>query len=69
MLPCLDEAEALPDVLAARPDTAAVAAAWDATVVSEPRRGYGAAVDAGLLAATADLVGVLMPMARCRGSA
>lgn len=73
VLPCLDEAEALPGVLAAIPagyrvlvvdngstdDTAAVAAACGATVVSEPRRGYGAAVHAGLVAATADLVGVL----------
>jgi glycosyltransferase involved in cell wall biosynthesis len=69
----LDEAEALPAVLAAMPagyrvlvvdngstdDTVAVAVACGATVVSEPRRGYGAAVHAGLLAATADLVGVL----------
>lgn len=73
VLPCLDEAEALPGVLAAMPagyhvlvvdngstdDTAAVAAACGATVVAEPRRGYGAAVHAGLVAATADLVGVL----------
>jgi glycosyltransferase involved in cell wall biosynthesis len=73
VLPCLDEAEALPAVLAAMPasyrvlvvdngstdDTTAVARACGATVVSEPRRGYGAAVHAGLLAATADLVGVL----------
>jgi glycosyltransferase involved in cell wall biosynthesis len=73
VLPCLDEAEALPGVLAAMPagyrvlvvdngstdGTAAVAAACGATVVLEPRRGYGAAVHAGLLAATADLVGVL----------
>ena len=73
VLPCLDEAEALPGVLAAMPagyrvlvvdngstdDTVAVAAACGATVVSEPRRGYGAAVHAGLVAATADLVGVL----------
>lgn len=73
VLPCLDEAETLPDVLAAMPagyrvlvvdngstdDTVAVARACGATVVSEPRRGYGAAVHAGLLAATADLVGVL----------
>jgi glycosyltransferase involved in cell wall biosynthesis len=73
VLPCLDEAEALPAVLAAMPvgyrvlvvdngstdDTIAVAAACGATVVCEPRRGYGAAVHAGLLAATADLVGVL----------
>lgn len=73
VLPCLDEAEALPAVLAAMPagyrvlvvdngstdGTVAVAVACGATVVSEPRRGYGAAVHAGLLAATADLVGVL----------
>lgn len=73
VLPCLDEAQALPGVLAAMPagyrvfvvdngstdDTAAVAAACGATVVPEPRRGYGAAVHAGLLAATADLLGVL----------
>lgn len=73
VLPCLDEAEALPGVLAGIPtgyrvlvvdngsidDTAAVAAVCGATVVSEPRRGYGAAVHTGLLAATADLVGVL----------
>ncbi|MGH3787592.1 MAG: glycosyltransferase family 2 protein [Pseudonocardiaceae bacterium] len=73
VLPCLDEAEALPDVLAAMPadyrvlvvdngstdDTAAVAACCGVTVISEPRRGYGAAVHAGLLAATAELVGVL----------
>lgn len=73
ILPCLDEAEALPGVLAAIPagyralvvdngstdDTAAVAAAHGATVVSEPQRGYGAAVHAGLLASSAELVGVL----------
>lgn len=73
VLPCLNEAEALPGVLAAMPagyrvlvvdngssdNTAAVAAACGVTVVPEPRRGYGAAVHAGLLAATADLVGVL----------
>src|SRR5919112_3828478 len=73
VLPCLDEAEALPGVLAAMPagyrvlvvdngstdDTATVAAACGATVVAERRCGYGAAVHAGLVAATADLVGVL----------
>ncbi|MGH3669612.1 MAG: glycosyltransferase family 2 protein [Pseudonocardiaceae bacterium] len=73
ILPCLDEAEALPGVLAAIPagyralvvdngstdDTVAVAVAYGATVVSEPRRGYGAAVHAGLLASSAELVGVL----------
>jgi glycosyltransferase involved in cell wall biosynthesis len=73
VLPCLDEAEALPAVLAAMPPgyrvlvvdngsidhTAGVAGACGATVVFEPRRGYGAAVHTGLLAATAELVGVL----------
>ncbi|OLT20764.1 glycosyltransferase [Pseudonocardia sp. CNS-139] len=73
VLPCLDEAAALPGVLAALPPgfrplvvdngstdgTAEVAAALGATVVPEPRRGYGAAVHAGLLAATADVVAVL----------
>jgi glycosyltransferase involved in cell wall biosynthesis len=73
VLPCLNEAEALPGVLAEMPagyrvlvvdngstdDTVAVATACGATVVSEPRRGYGAAVHAGLLSATAELVGVL----------
>jgi glycosyltransferase involved in cell wall biosynthesis len=73
VLPCLDEAEALPGVLAALPPgfrpivvdngstdgTADIAASLGATVVHEPRRGYGAAVHAGLLAATADVVAVL----------
>ncbi|GAA5163923.1 glycosyltransferase family 2 protein [Pseudonocardia eucalypti] len=73
VLPCLDEAEALPGVLGRLPagyraivvdngstdDTASVAAAAGARVVAEPKRGYGAAVHAGLLAATADVVCVL----------
>jgi len=72
VLPCLDEAAALPAVLAALPDwpvlvvdngstddTAAVASAWGARVVIEPRRGYGAAVHTGLWHARADLVAVL----------
>jgi glycosyltransferase involved in cell wall biosynthesis len=73
VLPCLDEAEALPGVLAAMPagyrvivvdngstdGTAEVAAAAGVVVVSELRRGYGAAVHAGLLACSAALVGVL----------
>lgn len=73
VLPCLDEAQALPAVLAALPrgwpvlvvdngstdDTADVARAGGARVVVEPRRGYGAAVHAGLLAARAELVAVL----------
>ncbi|MDQ2709475.1 MAG: glycosyltransferase family 2 protein, partial [Actinomycetota bacterium] len=73
VLPCLNEAESLPGVLSRLPngyrpivvdngstdDTAAVAHAVGAMVVHEPRRGYGAAVHAGLLAATADYVCVL----------
>jgi glycosyltransferase involved in cell wall biosynthesis len=70
ILPALDEAPALPHVLSRLPDgyhaivvdngssdgTADVAAALRATVVTEPRRGFGAACYAGLLAATADVV-------------
>ncbi|WP_081736559.1 glycosyltransferase family 2 protein [Amycolatopsis orientalis] len=70
VLPCLDEAGALPGVLAALPDgyraivvdngssdgSAEVAAGLGAKVVHEPRRGYGAAVHTGLEAATADVV-------------
>ncbi len=70
VLPCLDEAGALPGVLAALParyraivvdngstdDSAEVAARLGAKVVHEPRRGYGAAVHTGLEAATADIV-------------
>jgi len=73
ILPCLDEAEALPAVLAGLPPgwpvlvvdngstdpTAAVARACGARVVVEPRRGYGAAVHAGLVAALGDTVAVL----------
>ncbi|HZZ46030.1 MAG TPA: glycosyltransferase family 2 protein [Pseudonocardia sp.] len=73
VLPCLNERDALPGVLRRLPegcrpivvdngstdDTAAVAAAEGATVVSEPRRGYGSAVHAGVLAATAEYVCVL----------
>ncbi|GHF23207.1 MULTISPECIES: glycosyltransferase family 2 protein [Streptomyces] len=70
VLPCLDEAAALPWVLARIPDgwravvvdngssdgSADVARSLGATVVHEPRRGFGAACNAGLQAATADLV-------------
>jgi glycosyltransferase involved in cell wall biosynthesis len=70
ILPVLDEADALPFVLARIPDgyralvvdngsrdgSAAVAAEHGAFVVSEPRRGFGAACHAGLLAARADVV-------------
>jgi len=73
VLPCRDEALALPAVLAALPPgmraivvdngsrdaTAAVARECGATVVTESRPGYGAAVHAGVLAATAPLVGVI----------
>lgn len=70
LLPCLDEAAALPGVLAGLPPgwraivvdngstdgSAEVALGLGATVVVESRRGYGAAVHAGLVAADADLV-------------
>ncbi|MEU0008735.1 glycosyltransferase family 2 protein [Streptomyces sp. NPDC006314] len=70
VLPCLNEAEALPWVLARIPagwralvvdngstdGSAEVARALGATVVREPRRGFGAACHAGLTAATGDIV-------------
>lgn len=73
ILPCLDEAGALPGVLAAIPPgygvlvvdngstdgSAEVAAAHGARVVVEPRRGYGAAVHTGLECARAEVVCVL----------
>jgi glycosyltransferase involved in cell wall biosynthesis len=73
VLPCLDEAAALEWVLSrmpvgARPivvdngstdGSADVAVGLGATVVSEWRRGYGAACHAGLEAATAPLVAVM----------
>lgn len=73
VLPCRDEAAALPSVLAALPGgfraivvdngsvdgTSAVARAHGALVVHEPVAGYGAAVHAGLLAATAPYVAFL----------
>lgn len=72
VFPCLDEAAALPAVLAAVPPgmraivvdngsrdgSAEVAAAHGAIVVREPRRGFGAAVHAGLVAATAPIVAI-----------
>lgn len=73
VLPCLDEARALPSVLAALPagwpvlvvdngstdGTADVARSLGADVVVEPRRGYGAAVHAGLVAARTEVVAFL----------
>lgn len=70
ILPCLDEAAALPWVLGRLPEgwhaivvdngstdaTARVAAAHGAEVVVEPRRGFGSACWAGLQAARADVV-------------
>ncbi|MCM2425354.1 glycosyltransferase family 2 protein [Streptomyces sp. RKAG337] len=70
VLPCLDEAGALPWVLERLPSgwraivvdngstdgSADLAASLGATVVCEPVRGFGAACHAGLLAATADIV-------------
>ena len=70
ILPVLDEAAAIPGVLAAMPDgyrpivvdngstdaSAAIAEEFGAEVVSEPRRGFGAACFAGLLAADAEVV-------------
>ena len=72
VLPCLNEAAALPWVLGRVPPgyraivvdngstdgAAEVARAAGATVVFEPRRGFGAAVAAGIDAATAPIVAV-----------
>jgi len=73
ILPCRNEAAALPGVLSAVPPglrpivvdngstdaTADVAAGLGATLVSEDQPGYGAAVQAGLEHATAELVAVM----------
>lgn len=73
VLPCLDEASALPGVLAAVPEGWAVvvvdngsrdgspelAARLGARVVHEPRRGYGAPVHTGIEAAGTAVVAVL----------
>ncbi|HEX4815391.1 MAG TPA: glycosyltransferase family 2 protein [Nonomuraea sp.] len=70
VLPCLDEAEALPWVLERMPagyrplvvdngssdGSDRIAAEFGAVVVREARRGFGAACHAGLLAATSDVV-------------
>ena len=70
ILPCLNEAQALPWILDRMPagfrpivvdncstdGSGEVAKSLGATVVPEPARGFGAAAHAGLLAATSDLV-------------
>jgi glycosyltransferase involved in cell wall biosynthesis len=70
VLPCLDEAEALPKVLSRLPEgyraivvdngstdgSADVARAHGATVVHESRRGFGSACAAGVAAATAEFI-------------
>jgi glycosyltransferase involved in cell wall biosynthesis len=70
VFPCLNEEKALPGILSRLPqgyraivvdngstdDSAAVARAHGALVVSEPHRGFGSAAHAGLLAASAPLV-------------
>ena len=72
VLPCLDEATALPGVLAGLPPgyraivvdngsrdgSADVARRHGALVVEEARRGFGSACAAGMTAATADLVAI-----------
>ncbi|CAM3388272.1 glycosyltransferase family 2 protein [Mycobacterium frederiksbergense] len=73
VLPCLNEEQSLPGVLAAIPTgytalvvdnnstdrTAEVARAHGAVVVAEPRPGYGSAVHAGVVAAGTPIVAVL----------
>jgi len=70
ILPCLNEEGALPWILGRLPEgyraivvdngstdgSALIAAELGATVISEPRRGFGSAAHAGLLAATAPIV-------------
>lgn len=73
ILPCLNEAAALPWILERLPDryraivvdngsddgSPELAARLGASVVTEHRRGYGAAVQTGLTRATADLVVIM----------
>ncbi|HEX8007257.1 MAG TPA: glycosyltransferase family 2 protein, partial [Trebonia sp.] len=70
VLPCLDEEAALPWVLTRMPpgyrpivvdngstdDSVRIATRLGARVIVEPRRGFGAACHAGLLAATSEVV-------------
>ena len=70
ILPCLNEAEALPWVLSRMPAgfhpivadngstdaSASIAVEHGATIVRVPQRGFGAACHAGLVAATSDIV-------------
>lgn len=72
VLPCLDEAAALPWVLSRVPDgiraivvdngstdgSAQIARDAGATVITAPQRGFGAAVSAGVAAATAPVVAI-----------
>ena len=72
-MPCLNEAESLPGVIALLPDgyralvvdnnstdgTAEVARRCGATVVAESVPGYGAAVNAGIVAASTPIVAVI----------
>lgn len=72
-MPCLNEAESLPGVIALLPDgyralvvdnnstdgTAEVARRCGATVVEEPVPGYGSAVNAGIVAASTPIVAVI----------
>jgi glycosyltransferase involved in cell wall biosynthesis len=73
ILPCLNEAAALPDLLTRMPfgyrpivadngstdGSGAIAARYGATVVTVPQRGFGAACHAGLLAADSEIVCVM----------
>ena len=73
VLPCLNEAGALPWLLARMPagyrpivadngstdGSAEIAAGHGATVVNVPQRGFGAACHAGLLAASSDIVCIM----------